>query len=447
MPYQEVNFDGLIGPSHNYAGLSLGNLASGAHQGELASPREAALQGLEKMWRLVQRGQIQGVFPPACRPDIDTLRKLGFRGPLPEMITQAYQQAPHLLAACYSASSMWAANAATVSASQDSSDNRLHFTPANLITTLHRSIETQSTANLLKRIFNDPVHFCHHPPLPLQASFADEGAANHTRLCAEHSQPGITLLVYGRGKRRSTPQKFPARQTQAACQALMRQHNLPPTQVLLAQQNPEAIDQGVFHHDVIGVGHRHFLMLHEQAFVNQRQVLKQLQQQWQQLNGAAQPLIISEIDQRTLSVKEAVSSYLFNSQLISLSDQTMLLLAPANCLAVCQAKSAIEALIAADNPVSEVEYIDLAQSMNNGGGPACLRLRVPLSPSELKAVHPHILLDENLYRRLKDWIKQHYRDQLKPQDLADPCLANEIYTALDELTDIIKLPKLYPFQV
>ncbi len=453
MRYREVNFDGLIGPSHNYAGLSPGNIASAHHRGTIASPRQAALQGLEKMWRLVQLGQVQGVLPPAPRPDFATLQRLGFSGSVPEIIKQAYQDAPHLLATCYSASTMWAANAATVSASRDCPDGKVHFTPANLVTTLHRAIETNYTATLLARIFSDPKHFCHHPPLPAQASFADEGAANHTRLCPAHNQSGITLLVYGRGSGNLAPKVFPARQTLAACEALVRQHQLAAANVVLAQQNPKVIDQGVFHHDVIGVGQQNFLMLHEDALVNQQQVLAQLQQQWQHcaLQGS-EPLIIAELCQKHLSVREAVSSYLFNSQLIDLSTDNsgatnMLLLAPTNCLESKATQNTIDWLIAADNPVSAVEYVDLRQSMNNGGGPACLRLRVPLSQQELTAVHPGILLDASLYQRLKRWINKHYREQLSAEDLADPHLPIEIQSALDELTTIVALPNLYPFQV
>ncbi len=458
MHYQEVNFDGLIGPSHNFAGLSPGNIASDTHRGQIASPRQAALQGLEKMWRLVQLGQIQGVLPPAPRPDIATLRRLGFSGSTRKMISQAHRTAPHLLAACYSASTMWAANAATVSASRDCPDGKIHFTPANLITTLHRALETDYTATMLTRLFNNPAHFCHHPPLPHQAAFADEGAANHTRLCASHSQAGITLLVYGRGNNQLTPKVYPARQTLAACEALVRQHRLPSSHVVLAQQNPDVIDQGVFHHDVIGVGHRNFLMLHEDAWVNQQQVLAQLQRQWSPADGVSNnPLVITEFSRDIISVNAAVNSYLFNSQLISLSEpgladtpsaaSKMLLLAPTNCLSSDEAVRAINELIAADNPVSAVEYIDLSQSMNNGGGPACLRLRVPMNKAELNAVHPGILLDSALYHGLKEWINKHYREQLSAADLADPNLPSEIHAALNELTEILGLPGYYPFQV
>ena len=448
MHYQEVNFDGLIGPSHNYAGLSLGNIASDKHKGEIAFPRLAALQGLEKMWHLVQLGQPQGVLPPASRPDIATLRNLGFSGSAGDIVRQTSRTAPHLLAACYSASAMWAANAATVTASRDSADGRIHFTPANLTTSLHRSIEASYTAPMLQQIFNDQAYFCHHPPLPSQSNFADEGAANHTRLCPDHSHSGINLFIYGRDNGNIAPRFYPARQTREACEALARQHQLPSGNCLLAQQNPEAIDQGVFHNDVICVGHRNFLMLHQQALVDQEQLLRALREQWRHLSpGTDQPLIIAQFSDKILTVSEAVSSYLFNSQLISQGEQNMRLLAPTNCLQSSRVLAAIEWLIQGDNPVSDVEYVDLTQSMNNGGGPACLRLRVPMNDVELSALHPAVLLDFSLYSQLKIWIDKHYREELKPDDLADPNLPLEIETALDDLTNIIGLPKLYPFQV
>ena len=448
MRFQEVNFDGLIGPSHNYAGLAPGNLASDNHKGQVAYPREAALQGLEKMWMLQQMGFVQGVLPPAPRPDLETLRGIGFSGDDGQVVSRAYKEAPHLLAACYSAASMWTANAATVSGSKDCPDGRIHFTPANLHTSLHRSLETVHSARALQQIFSNERFFCHHPALPSQSDFSDEGAANHTRLCTAFGKPGINLLVYGRSAHSIGPVVFPARQTRTASEALVRQHNLAPVNYLLAQQNPEVIDLGVFHHDVIGVGQRNFMMLHERALLDQTLVIGELKRRWQLLNSSAdEPLYIAEFSDQLISVKEAVDCYLFNSQLLTRSDGSMLLLAPDHCQRSAAARRAIEWLLAEDNPVTEVLYTDVTQSMNNGGGPACLRLRVPMSDKELHAVHRGVILDFTLYTRLKSWIEKHYREQLSASDLADPRLPLEIKTALDELTSILELSELYPFQV
>src|SRR5687768_11173563 len=181
MKAYEVNFDGLVGPTHNYAGLSYGNVASMSHKRSVSSPRQAALQGLAKMKFLADLGVKQAVLPPHPRPDIAALRRIGFTGSDADVLAKVQREDPVLLAAVSSSSSMWAANAATVSPSADTSDGRMHFTPANLVSLFHRSLEAPTTAAVLRAIFNDEKHFAHHPPLPATMHFSDEGAANHTR--------------------------------------------------------------------------------------------------------------------------------------------------------------------------------------------------------------------------------------------------------------------------
>ena len=177
----EVNFDGLIGPSHNYGGMSDGNLASKTNAGDVSNPREAALQGLEKMRMLVRAGFVQGVLPPLARPNFGFLVDAGFIGSDANILEQAAEQAPRLLKAAYSASSMWTANAATVSTSADTELGRLHLTSANLSSMLHRSIEHPETTGTLAMIFEAEQAFSVHAALPMHAAFADEGAANHVR--------------------------------------------------------------------------------------------------------------------------------------------------------------------------------------------------------------------------------------------------------------------------
>src|SRR3954469_13600147 len=127
----EVNFDGLVGPTHNYAGLSYGNVASMKHKLSVSNPRQAALEGLEKMKFLASLGVKQAVLPPHERPHLQTLRRLGFSGSDADVLRTAQQRDPTLLAMVSSASTMWTANAATISPSADSEDHRAHFTPAN----------------------------------------------------------------------------------------------------------------------------------------------------------------------------------------------------------------------------------------------------------------------------------------------------------------------------
>ena len=197
-PAREFNFDGLVGPSHNYAGLSFGNVASFSNVKSASNPKEAALQGLAKMRALAARGFAQAVMPPQARPNFRLLRSIGFTGTDADVLARAYRESPVILACAYSASPMWTANAATVSPSADTIDGRVHFTAANLNNKLHRAMEHQQASRTLRAIFADPAHFAVHDALPATPAFGDEGAANHTRFSATHGDRGVELFVYGR---------------------------------------------------------------------------------------------------------------------------------------------------------------------------------------------------------------------------------------------------------
>lgn len=445
----EANFDGLVGPTHNYAGLSFGNVASEHSQANASNPKLAAKQGLAKMKALHDMGLVQGVLAPQERPDIHTLRRIGFHGSDAQVLAQAARQAPRILAACCSASSMWTANAATVSPSADTLDSRVHFTPANLTNKFHRSIEHDTTGRILAATFPSERHFKHHQALPGIEHFGDEGAANHTRLCHEYGKPGVEFFVYGRhafDDSRPRPQRYPARQTFEASQAIVRSHHLNSAEVVYAQQNPDVIDQGVFHNDVISVGNRNVLLCHEQAFLDQEQVKADLQRVFNAQSGGQQTLHIIEISSAQLSVADAVKSYLFNSQLLSLADGQQLMVVPEECRDNPQVWQLLQDIKAGDNPISEIQVFDLKQSMSNGGGPACLRLRVVLNEQEVAATNPATLMSDALFVRLNRWVDQHYRDRLLVADLADPKLLFESRTALNELTEILNLGPVYPFQ-
>jgi succinylarginine dihydrolase len=278
----EVNFDGLAGTTHNYAGLSYGNVASMRYKGQTANPREAALKGLEKMHLLMALGVRQALIPPQERPHLPTLRKIGFEGPPEVMLSRAAVEAPHLLAAVCSASSMWAANAATVSSSADSLDGKLHVTPANLMTHLHRSIESDFTPQIFRKIFNDPSRFSLHPSLPSWWGLSDEGAANHLRLCRDHSGPGLGVFVYGRsGSNEDSLTSFPRRQTREASQAVARLHGLDQNRTLFFCQNPVLIQKGVFHNDVICVANEQVLFFHESSFKSGNQAIDQIRRSFE----------------------------------------------------------------------------------------------------------------------------------------------------------------------
>ncbi|MBO3275701.1 N-succinylarginine dihydrolase [Pseudomonas schmalbachii] len=442
----EVNFDGLVGPTHNYGGLSYGNVASQSNSQAASNPREAAKQGLAKMKALMEMGFKQGVLAPQERPDVASLRALGFSGTDSEVIARAAKEAMPLLAAVSSASCMWTANAATVSPSADTADGRVHFTAANLNCKFHRSIEHPVTSRILRAMFKDEKHFAHHAALPAVAQFGDEGAANHTRFCKSYGEAGVEFFVFGRSafdSRFPAPQRYPARQTLEACQAVARLHGLGEEGVVYAQQNPAVIDQGVFHNDVISVGNGEVLFHHEDAFLDTDHVLAELHDKLSRRNGRFRAVCVPR-DQ--VAVEDAVKSYLFNSQLLSRADGSMLLIVPEECRQNERVWNYLSRLTAEDGPIREVKVFDLKQSMQNGGGPACLRLRVALKDDELAAVNPGVIMTPSLYDTLVAWVDKHYRDRLSEADLADPQLLVECRTALDELSQILKLGSVYPFQ-
>lgn len=447
MSAHEVNFDGLVGPTHNYGGLSYGNVASQSNSQAASSPKEAALQGLAKMKALMDMGFKQGVLAPQERPNVAALRSLGFAGTDAQVIEKAAKEAMPLLAACSSASSMWTANACTVSPSADTADGRVHFTAANLNCKFHRSIEHPTTSRVLGAMFANERHFAHHAALPAVAQFGDEGAANHTRFCKGYGEAGVEFFVFGRSafdSRFPAPARYPARQTLEASQAVARLHGLSEAGVVYAQQNPAVIDQGVFHNDVIAVGNGEVLFHHEDAFLDTDKVLAELHDKLGRVGGRFQAVCVPR---DAVTVEDAVRSYLFNSQLLSRADGSMLLIVPEECRNNARVWSYLQTLTAEDGPIREVKVFDLKQSMQNGGGPACLRLRVALKDDELAAVNQGVILTPSLYDSLTGWVEKHYRDRLSETDLADPQLLTECRTALDELTQILKLGAVYPFQL
>lgn len=437
----ELNLDGLIGPTHHYAGLSYGNRASIAHTHQVAYPKQAALQGLKKMRLLYDLGVAQAVMPPAPRPNLHLLEQCGFDGTPSQMIHAAFHQAPHILSACFSASSMWTANAASVTPAQDSRDQKIHLTPANLVANLHRSQEAEFTYRVFKKIFNHERYFKIHEPLPFTHSLADEGAANSQRICRTHHHLGVHVLVFGRSafqRHLPTPQQYPARQSLEALEAVSRQHQRYPERLVYVQQSPQAIDAGAFHHDVVGLNNESVLILHEQAWLHQDQALQDLQQRLDF------PLTLIQIPHHQLTLEQAVQSYFFNSQLVTLPRQNMALIAPQECLESPAAQHLIEQLQQQYSAIiKSVHYIDLRQSMHNGGGPACLRLRIPMPASAYETMHRGVIFTPLLEQQLEHWIHQHYRESLAWQDLLDPHLIDETRDAYHALTDILKIDDLY----
>jgi succinylarginine dihydrolase len=396
MPLTEINFDGIIGPSHNYSGLSLGNIASATNKGLVSHPRAAALQGLEKMRHNLRLGLAQGVLLPHRRPDRAWLAELG---------TRVEDVPASLRAAAFSASAMWAANAATVSPAPDTSDGRCHLTVANLRTMAHRSHEWPETLAQLRVAFADGAHFEVHPPVP--GTFGDEGAANHMRLVASHGEPGVEVFVYGiRGG------SFPVRQHDEASRAIARLHGLDPDRSLFVAQSEEAIAAGAFHNDVVAVANENVLFAHEQAFEDRPGLYAELKRLLPEIE-------IVEVPASAVSLKDAIRSYLFNAQLVTLPGGGMALILPEEARETPSVWAWLQSMIAGNGPIRELLVVDVRQSMANGGGPACLRLRVVAEP---EAVDPRFMVDESKLDRLAAVVDAEWPERIEPEDLLDPQL-------------------------
>jgi len=430
--YHEWQFDGLVGPTHNYAGLATGNLAAAKNAGAVSNPRAAALQGLEKMRFVRNLGVKQAFFPPAYRPVVPELERLGFRGSRAEILDAAAEKMPGMLASVYSSSFMWAANAATVTPSYLSGDLKLNLTPANLVNHFHRALEAESTLFLLKSIFHNKNHHSVHNFLFHCEQMGDEGAANHMLVSSKNNDLSLNMFIYGE----SHQSQFNARQRRFASETIAHLHGLKPENCFFLQQSPSAINLGVFHNDVIAMSAGRLAIAHAGAYVGEHQALLQ------ELSKKHGWLIYREVTAEELSIEEAVATYLFNSQLLEVEKDIYTLVAPVECYESVYTRRLIEKFLE-EKLIHEVRYINVRESMRNGGGPACLRLRVPMTDAESDAMHPGIVLTDVRYEQLREWVSTHYRDRLCFNDLRDPRLIDELNAAYVALEDLIHMPGLY----
>lgn len=408
----EINFDGIVGPSHNYAGLSPGNLAATRNAGQVSHPRAAAMQGVAKMRANLALGLRQGILLPHPRPD---------HGWLAQLATDHGGAEPHLRAQAMSASAMWAANAATVSPAPDTADGRCHLTVANLVTMAHRSHEWPATLAQLRLAFADAGAFAVHPPVP--PPFGDEGAANHMRLCPEHGAPGIEVFVYG-----VAGGPFPARQNREASAAIARAHGLDPARTLFVRQSDAAIAAGAFHNDVVAVANERVLFAHEHAFEDRDGFYADLRRRMPEVE-------IVEVPAAAVSLADAIASYLFNAQLVTAAGVPTLIV-PGEARANAAVWRWLEGHVAGNGPIRRVEVVDVRESMANGGGPACLRLRVVADPAR---IDPRFLVDDARLDRIASVIADTWPEAIAPADIADPALVTRIEKARAALLEQLDL--------
>lgn len=446
----EVQFDTLPSLTHFYGGLARGNLPSMENEGTVSNPKMAALESLEKMKFVHGLGIKQAVLPPQERPFLPGLIELGFKGNAATVLKEVKKEQAAIGEALSSSAFMWTANSATVSPSVDSSEGRLQITPANLGFHLHRSIEASANYTLFKAIFRNPIFFTVNAPLPSTPILFDEGAANQMRFCKEHHLPGVEFFVYGsnpfdEGEKGILTKKFPARQSFEASSAIARLHGLFKENTVFALQHPKAIDAGAFHNDVVAMSNLNLLIIHEQALAFQKDVLSRLQKTVRAVCDT--DLRIIEVKETEIPLAEAIKSYLFNSQILSLPDGTMTLLAPVECQHSPVVSLWIQSLLNdQDNPISTVHFLSLKQSMLNGGGPACLRLRAVLTYEEIKELPPTLFFTPALYERLKEIILKYYPDRMTLDELLEPELYQKSCAALEEFSRALNLRKIYSFQ-
>jgi succinylarginine dihydrolase len=324
-----------------------------------------------------------------------------------------------------SASAMWAANAATVSPAPDTGDGRCHLTVANLRSMPHRSHEWPATLAQLRLAFADDGHFEVHGPVP--PAFGDEGAANHMRLTPGHGEPGVEVFVYG-----VAGGAFPARQHLEASKAIARRHRLDPERTIFAQQSDDAIAAGAFHNDVVAVANERVLFAHEKAFADRETLAKEL-------DRLVPGFEFVEVPDAEVPLADAIRSYLFNAQLVTPADGATTLIAPTECRETPSVWSWIERHIAGNGPIRRVEIVDVRQSMANGGGPACLRLRVVADPA---TIDPRFVVDDSKLDRIADVIRRHWPAEIANTDLQSPALVRDVESARSTLLEQLDLSEL-----
>ena len=415
----EINFDGLIGPTHNYSGLSEGNNASKKNCSSPSNPKNAALQGIKKAEILIACGLEQGFFLPHERPFIPGLKKLGFGGTDAEILSSAFNHSKVLLSNFSSASSMWAANAATISPSPDTRDNKIHLTPANLNTMFHRSIETEFTYQQCKIIFPKEYFEIHNPAVTI-SGYGDEGAANHLRISKSHNEKGFEIFVYGESGFK-TAKKSVKRQALEVSRSIALNHKLDMQNTFFLQQNYQAVEEGSFHNDIVSLSNENVFIAHEKAFQNKDDLNEMLNI----LESKIDNFQYIEISNSEIPLKDIINSYLLNSQLITNGDGEMQLILPEEVKGYENCISWLDKL----KQISDVklfDFVDIRQSMMNGGGPACLRLKVILNDEELGSINQNFLMNNEKLESIKLLIEREYRDVLYPDDLKDPNLLDEL---------------------
>jgi succinylarginine dihydrolase len=138
-------------------------------------------------------------------------------------------------------------------------------------------------------------------------------------------------------------------------------------------------------------------------------------------------------------IGDAIRSYLFNSQLVTPPDGAMTLVAPTECRETPSVAAWIERHLASNGAIRRVNFVDVRQSMANGGGPACLRLRVACDPAE---VDTRFLVDEAKLDRLAGLVAARWPEEIVSSEIQSAALIADIERARLSLLDLLGLSEL-----
>lgn len=424
----EFNIDGLIGPTHHFGGLGIGNIASESNQSRVSYPRRAALEGLSKMRLLYEMGIPQFFLPPPRRPHSDWFKKVGFDFNTPEDRVCCFEFFPAVFSSAFSSSFMWMANAASVSVGVDCLDGMNRFIVANLAASLHREQECNERYEQLSDMFSHTRSTEVVRGLPAVTPLRDEGAANVMRLWNTQNDQGIYVFVYGEAERDTigandsaspSPRSsiHPSRQSRLASRLVSHSLRIRDSKSLFVQQHPKAIDAGVFHNDVIATSHENFLLVHSLAFQNQSFELERIRASFHQQCGTS--LRVLEIEESELTLEEAVRTYLFNSQIVTRPNGDWLMLCPVECQHSESVQKVLRRIQKVESRIRDIEFVSLRESMANGGGPACLRLRAYLTEREITELPPRFRIDDQSLAFLERFISTEYPESVRLGDFLD----------------------------
>jgi succinylarginine dihydrolase len=174
------------------------------------------------------------------------------------------------------------------------------------------------------------------------------------------------------------------------------------------------------------------LFAHEKAFADRDRVASECERLFPDVQ-------LVEVPASEVPVADAVSSYLFNAQLVSPPDGETTLIVPSEARETASVWSWLQRHVAGNGPIRNLVVVDVRQSLANGGGPACLRLRVAADPA---TVDPRFLVDEAKLDRIAAVIEQSWPAEIHSSELQDPKVVAAIESARASLYDSLDLAEL-----